>query len=136
LPNFFGYFLIFATSASALGQHGQNVHAGRGLDFPAAIPMPATRRFLPCGFSETEQADRQTPDRRFTFSAVNAASVEIGQLSDTANKTRMPVLATSPKSEDTRQARTRFPTLAVVGADSDDSKQLATHDFLLVCYML
>ena len=50
LPNFFGYFLIFATSASALGQQGQNVYAGRGQDFPAAIPMPATRRFLPFCF--------------------------------------------------------------------------------------
>jgi len=107
-----------------------------GRIFPPQYPCQQRGGFSPSVFSETEQADRQTPDRRFTFSAVNAASVEIGQLSDTANKTRMPVLATSPKSEDIRQARTRFPTLAVVAADSDDSKQLATHDFLLVCYIL
>ena len=74
--------------------------------FPAAIPIPATRPFLPCGFSETEQTDIQTPHRRFTFSAVNAASVELGQSSDTAYNTRMPVLAASRNSEDTRQTKT------------------------------
>ena len=69
---------------------------------PPQYPYQRRGRFSHADFPKR---NRQTY-RRFTFSAVNAARVEIGQSSDTAYNTRMPVLAASRNSEDTRQTKT------------------------------